>query len=123
MDTKFPTVSRTLAVYIILACEAIGDITATCDGKPTVSKQKYSWIDSGLVSKLDVEGGLFDSRIQGGLLADGLNGVLAGLATITPMSTYAQNNGVLSFPPTISLANKILGDVTILIGIIPQVSL
>lgn len=66
---------------------------------------------------------MFDSRIQGGLLADGLNGVLAGLATITPMSTYAQNNGVLSFPPTISLVNKILGGVTILIGVIPQVSL
>lgn len=35
---------------------------------------------------------MFDSRIQGGLLADGINGLLASLATITPMSTYAQNN-------------------------------
>lgn len=74
-----PLVLPLLAVYIILACEAIGDITATCD-----------------VSRLDVEGGLFDSRIQGGLLADGLNGLVAGLATITPMSTYAQNNGVIA---------------------------
>lgn len=49
-----------------------------------------------VVSRLDVEGGLFDSRIQGGLLADGLNGLVAGLATITPMSTYAQNNGTSS---------------------------
>lgn len=59
--------------------EAIGDITATCD-----------------VSRLQVEGKLFDSRIQGGVLADGLNGMLAGLCTITPMSTFAQNNGVIA---------------------------
>jgi NCS2 family nucleobase:cation symporter-2 len=59
--------------------EAIGDITATCD-----------------VSRLQVEGKLFDSRIQGGILADGLNGMLAGLCTITPMSTFAQNNGVIA---------------------------
>ena len=45
--------------YIVLAMEAIGDITATCD-----------------VSRLQVDGELFDSRIQGGVLADGLNGVI-----------------------------------------------
>jgi NCS2 family nucleobase:cation symporter-2 len=74
-----PIVLPLIAVYIILAMEAIGDITATCD-----------------VSRLEVDGKLFDSRIQGGVLADGLNGVLAGLATITPMSTFAQNNGVIA---------------------------
>lgn len=41
--------------------EAIGDITATCD-----------------VSRLEVSGLRFDSRIQGGVLADGLNGMIAG---------------------------------------------
>ena len=66
-----PLVLPLLAVYIVLLMEAIGDITATCD-----------------VSRLEVEGPLFDSRIQGGVLADGLNGMLAGLATISPMSTY-----------------------------------
>jgi uric acid-xanthine permease len=48
------------------------------------------------VSRLQVEGKLFDSRIQGGILADGINGMLAGLCTITPMSTFAQNNGVIA---------------------------
>jgi len=48
------------------------------------------------VSRLQVEGKLFDSRIQGGILADGFNGMLAGLCTITPMSTFAQNNGVIA---------------------------
>lgn len=30
------------------------------------------------------------------MLADGLNGIIAGLCTITPMSTFAQNNGVIA---------------------------
>jgi uracil-xanthine permease len=74
-----PTVLPLLATYIVLAMEAIGDITATCD-----------------VSRLEVDGPAFDSRIQGGILADGCNGILAGLCTITPMSTFAQNNGVIA---------------------------
>lgn len=68
-----PMILPLMAVYIVLMMEAIGDISATCD-----------------VSRLQVEGKLFDSRIQGGVLADGFNGLLAGLCTITPMSTFAQ---------------------------------
>lgn len=44
-----PIVLPIIAVFIICACEAIGDITATCD-----------------VSHLEVEGGTYESRIQGG---------------------------------------------------------
>ncbi|OXV06296.1 hypothetical protein Egran_05939 [Elaphomyces granulatus] len=74
-----PLILPFLALYVVLMMEAIGDITATCD-----------------VSRLDVEGDMFDSRIRGGVLADGLNSLLAGLCTITPMSTFAQNNGVIA---------------------------
>ncbi|KAK1997604.1 uracil-xanthine permease [Colletotrichum falcatum] len=74
-----PLILPLLAVYIICATEAIGDITATCD-----------------VSRLEVEGRLFESRVQGGVLADGINGVFAALMTITPMTTFAQNNGVIA---------------------------
>ena len=74
-----PLVLPLMAVYIICACEAIGDITATCD-----------------VSRLEVEGKTYETRIQGGVLADGINGVLAALCTITPMTTFAQNNGVIA---------------------------
>ncbi|KAL2139684.1 hypothetical protein VTI28DRAFT_4854 [Corynascus sepedonium] len=74
-----PLVLPLMAVFIICACEAIGDITATCD-----------------VSRLEVEGKVYESRIQGGVLADGINGLLAALATITPMTTFAQNNGVIA---------------------------
>ncbi|EED20722.1 purine permease, putative [Talaromyces stipitatus ATCC 10500] len=74
-----PLILPFLALYIVLMMETIGDVTATCD-----------------VSRLDVEGELFDSRIRGGVLADGFAGLLAGLCTITPMSTFAQNNGVIA---------------------------
>lgn len=74
-----PVILPFLAVYIVLMMEAIGDITATSD-----------------VSRLEVEGELYESRIQGGVLADGFNGLLSGLCTVTPMSTFAQNNGVIS---------------------------
>jgi xanthine/uracil permease len=70
-----PLVLPLLAVYIVLMMEAIGDVTATCD-----------------VSRLQVDGDLFDSRIQGGVLADGLAGVLAGLCTITPVSVFGMSS-------------------------------
>ncbi|KAI5198192.1 hypothetical protein AUEXF2481DRAFT_34666 [Aureobasidium subglaciale EXF-2481] len=74
-----PLVLPLLTVYIVLAMEAIGDITASCD-----------------VSRLQVDGPMFNSRIQGGVLADGLNGLIAGLCTLTPMSVFAQNNGIIA---------------------------
>ena len=74
-----PLVLPILALFILLATESIGDITATCD-----------------VSRQDVDGKVYESRIQGGVLADGLSGCLAALMTITPMSCFAQNNGVIA---------------------------
>ena len=74
-----PAVLPMLVVYIVLAQECIGDVTATCD-----------------VSRLEVEGEQYESRIQGAVLSDGLGGVLSALFTMPPMSTFAQNNGVIS---------------------------
>lgn len=84
-----PAVLPMLALYIVLMMEAIGDITATSD-----------------VSRLEVEGPLYESRIQGGVLADGFNGLLSCLMTCTPMSTFAQNNGVISIT---KCANRMAG--------------
>ncbi|KAJ5577510.1 uncharacterized protein N7459_006474 [Penicillium hispanicum] len=74
-----PLILPLLALYIVIMMESIGDITATCD-----------------VSRLQVEGGTFDSRIQGGVLGNGMSCLLAGLATISPASVFAQNNGVIA---------------------------
>lgn len=74
-----PAVLPMLAVYLVLMMESIGDITATCD-----------------VSRQAVEGPEYESRIKGGVLGDGIIGILAGAFTLTPMSTFAQNNGVIA---------------------------
>ncbi|KAG8698460.1 hypothetical protein FRC08_005908 [Ceratobasidium sp. 394] len=75
-----PAILPMLAVYVSLAMEAIGDITASAE-----------------VSRVEVDGEMFDSRIQGGVLADGLGGFISALFTVTPLSIFAQNNGVVSF--------------------------
>jgi len=64
---------------VSLAMEAIGDITASAE-----------------VSRQEVVGDVFDSRIQGGILGDGISGFLSALFTVTPLSTFAQNNGVIA---------------------------
>ncbi|KDN47160.1 Xanthine/uracil permease [Tilletiaria anomala UBC 951] len=74
-----PGVLAMLAVYICLMMEAIGDITATSE-----------------VSRLPVDGESFNRRLQGGVLSDGLGGLLSALFTTTPQSVFAQNNGVIS---------------------------
>ncbi|KAK7472744.1 hypothetical protein VKT23_000854 [Stygiomarasmius scandens] len=74
-----PAILPMLAVYISLAMEAIGDITATSE-----------------VSRLPVDGEEFDSRIQGGVLSDGIGGFLSALFTVSPLSVFAQNNGVIA---------------------------
>ncbi|KAF8947353.1 hypothetical protein BGZ47_009426 [Haplosporangium gracile] len=74
-----PAVIPLLITYTLAMVESIGDITASCE-----------------VSQLSVEGREFESRLQGGILADGIAGILAPLFMNSPMSCYAQNNGIIS---------------------------
>jgi NCS2 family nucleobase:cation symporter-2 len=84
-----PAVIPFLIVYLDNMLESIGDITASCD-----------------VSGVEVEGEAFQRRIQGGLLADGINSFLAACMTISPVVTFAQNNGVIAMT---RCANRIAG--------------
>ncbi|KAF9173622.1 hypothetical protein BGX21_002959 [Mortierella sp. AD011] len=74
-----PAIIPLLISYVLAMVESIGDITASCE-----------------VSKLPVEGREFESRLQGGIFADGIGGLLAPLMMNSPMSCYAQNNGIIS---------------------------
>lgn len=65
--------------FVVSSVETVGDIQASCD-----------------VSGLPVEGDDADSRIQGGVLADGVNSILAVLMTAPPNTTLSQNNGVIA---------------------------
>jgi xanthine/uracil permease len=81
---------------VSLAMEAIGDITASAE-----------------VSQVAVQGREFETRLQGGILvcyftytadctlnsarqADGIGGFISALFTVTPLSVFAQNNGVIA---------------------------
>merc|ERR1712139_529173 len=47
-------------------------------------------------SMIPAKGEDFDSRVQGGLLADGINSFLACLFTSPPNTTFSQNNGIIA---------------------------
>ncbi|GAB4815854.1 hypothetical protein N2152v2_002900 [Parachlorella kessleri] len=66
-------------VFTITSIETVGDVTATEEA-----------------SFLNTSGPSHQKRIKGALLNDGLSGIFSGLATSLPLTTFAQNNGVIS---------------------------
>ncbi|RDW73518.1 putative purine permease [Coleophoma cylindrospora] len=71
-----------LPLLIMFVCEAVScmpDILATAE-----------------ISNVDIEGTSFNSRIQGGILCDGLGSLLSAFGTGLPMVSQAGNNGVIS---------------------------
>lgn len=73
-----PSIIPMCCVYVVLATEATGDITASSEA-----------------SRQPVTGPLYESRVSAGILADGVNGLLSGLAMNPPVSIFAQNNAVV----------------------------
>ncbi len=63
---------------MVTSLETIGDITATSD-----------------VSEQLVSGPLYMKRLNGGVLANGLNSMLSAVLNIFPNSCLGQNNGVI----------------------------
>lgn len=68
-----------LSAYIVIIAETVGNVTASCDA-----------------SRLPMDGTEFESRIQGGLLADSISATLAGVAMVPPLTTFSQNSGVIA---------------------------
>ncbi|WP_028293019.1 uracil-xanthine permease family protein [Oceanobacter kriegii] len=65
-------------IYLITAIESTGDITANC-----------------IVSRQPIKGEGYLQRVKGGVLADGLNSLLAAFFNSMPNTTFSQNNGVI----------------------------
>lgn len=65
-------------MYLATTVESIGDITAT-----------------SMVSGEPTEGPLYERRLSGGVLADGLNSMLATVFGAFPTTSFSQNNGVI----------------------------
>ena len=65
----------------------------------------------------------FDTSIQGGLTADGINSILAGLFTSMPNTTFSQNNGVIALTKCASRrAGYACGAWLILLGMFGKVA-
>ena len=73
-----PAILPTFIAFIITTVESIGDITASAEASRVV------------------DDGQLDSRIQGGILTDGIASFVGALMTVLPNTTFSQNNGVIS---------------------------
>lgn len=65
--------------FFISTAETVGDVSMTC-----------------LYSGIDPDSAEASSRVQGGLLADGVNSFLACLFGSPPNTTFSQNNGLIA---------------------------
>ncbi|WP_165855618.1 nucleobase:cation symporter-2 family protein [Marinobacter sp. JSM 1782161] len=65
-------------IYLITAIESSGDLTAT-----------------SMISKQPIRGLAYRKRIRAGVLADGINSLIAAVFNTFPNTTFSQNNGVI----------------------------
>jgi len=90
-------------IYLLSVLEAVGDITATA-----------------MVSDQPVEGPEFTSRLSGGVLADGIVSVIACVFGSLPLTTFAQNNGVIQMTGVASRhVGKLMALILIVLGLFP----
>ncbi|UTJ07463.1 uracil-xanthine permease family protein [Arcobacter roscoffensis] len=92
-------------IYLITAIESSGDITANC-----------------MISKQDIKGKSYLERIKGGVLADGVNSLIAGVFNTFPNTTFSQNNGVIQLTGIASRFIGVwIGAILIILGLFPHI--
>ena len=92
-------------MYIITVMESIGDLTAT----------------SALTAQ-PISGPVYFQRLQGGLLADGINSAVGASLNSFPSTTFAQNNGVIQLTGVGSRhVGVFIGGILIVLGLVPIV--
>ena len=92
-------------IYVITTIETTGDITANC-----------------VISGEPIEGEKYRKRVQGGVLADGINSMIAAVFNTFPNTTFSQNNGVIQLTGIASrYVGYFIGVILILLGIFPIV--
>ncbi len=92
--------------YAVTSIETIGDVTAT-----------------SAVSGEPVKGSVYIKRLQGGVLADGLGSVFAGLFNAMPNTTFSQNNGVIKLTGVASRrAGFVVAILLTILGLFPQIA-
>ena len=94
-------------VYLITSIEAYGDITA-----------------NSLISGEPITGEKFIRRASGGILADGVSSMLAGIFNSFPNSIFAQNNGMIQLTGIASrYVGYIIAAFLVILGLFPAVGL
>jgi xanthine permease XanP len=92
-------------MYLMTVMESVGDLTAT-----------------SMLSNEPISGPVYFRRLQGGVMADGFNSILAACFNSFPSTTYAQNNGVIQLTGVGSrYVGSIVGVMLIILGLIPAV--
>ncbi|TNV21945.1 purine permease [Buttiauxella sp. B2] len=92
-------------IYLLSVLEAVGDITATA-----------------MVSNRPIEGEEFQARLKGGVMADGLVSVISSALGSLPLTTFAQNNGVIQMTGVASRhIGRVIAVILIILGIFPVI--
>ncbi|MFC0225545.1 nucleobase:cation symporter-2 family protein [Serratia aquatilis] len=92
-------------IYLLSVLEAVGDITATA-----------------MVSNRPIKGEEYTSRLSGGVLADGLVSVIATMLGSLPLTTFAQNNGVIQMTGVASRhVGKFIAVILVILGLFPVI--
>jgi len=105
VSLDFSAILPFLFMYLITIMESIGDLTATSSltGQP-------------------ISGPVYFKRLQGGLLADGINSLVGACLNSFPSTTFAQNNGVIQLTGVGSrYVGIFIGGILMLLGLIPAV--
>ncbi|MCG8708021.1 purine permease [Brenneria sp. 4F2] len=93
------------AIYLLSVLEAVGDITATA-----------------MVSHCAIDNDSFSSRLSGGVLTDGLVSVIATAMGSLPLTTFAQNNGVIQMTGVASRhVGKFIAVILVGMGLFPVI--
>ena len=90
-------------MYIITSIETSGDLTAT-----------------SMISGEPIKGPLYEKRIRGGVLGDGVNSLIAAVFNTFPVTTFSQNNGVIQMTGIASrYVGFYVGGILCLMGLFP----
>ena len=107
IDFNVSSIIAVALVYLVTAIEATGDVTA-----------------NSMVSGEPVDSEVYVKRVSGGVLADGLNSLLAGIFSSFPNSIFAQNNGIIQLTGVASrYVGYFIAAMLVVLGLFPIVGI
>jgi len=105
IDFRFDLFVPVAILYVVTAIETAGDITA-----------------NSVIAGEPIRGPIYLKRIQGGILADGVNSAIAAVFNAFPNTTFAQNNGVIQLTGIASrYVALFIAPILVILGLFPVV--